>query len=138
LDGQSRNFALANVALSECYEAQGKHGLAVDAEAKELTAFLGSESAQELQRAYKAGGIKGARQWLIAQDSDRAKPLYNPANAAANYALLGDKDNAFLWLEKAFQRRDSQLIFLKSDIVWDNLRSDPRYTALLRRIGLPQ
>ncbi len=82
--------------------------------------------------------MKGVHLWSIAQDSDLAKPGYNPATVAENYALLGEKDNAFDWLEKAYQRKASELIFLKSDHEWDNLRSDPRYADLVRRIGFPQ
>jgi hypothetical protein len=76
--------------------------------------------------------------WYIAQESDPSKPGYNPPEVAANYALLGDKDHAFLWLEKAYQQHASSLAELKSEPDVDNLRSDPRYLDLLRRIGFPQ
>ena len=51
-------------------------------------------------------------------------------------AGLGDKDNAFAWLEKGYNERNTQLEFLKVDPIWDGLRTDPRYTAMLKRIGL--
>ena len=54
---------------------------------------------------------------------------------ALTYAALGDKDQAFAWLEKAVERRDN-VVFLKTDPHWDSLRSDPRFSQLLRRIGL--
>ena len=58
---------------------------------------------------------------------------------ATVYASLGEKDKAFEYLEKAYEERSSDLpYFLKSDLRIDNLRSDPRFQDLLRRIGLPQ
>jgi tetratricopeptide (TPR) repeat protein len=53
------------------------------------------------------------------------------------YAGLGDKDEAFNWLEKAFAVRDKGLTYLKIDPCVDPLRSDPRFHELLRRVGLP-
>ena len=50
---------------------------------------------------------------------------------------LDDKDRAFEWLEKAYQRRSSWLRALKPDFIYDPLRSDPRFKDLLRRVGLP-
>ena len=57
---------------------------------------------------------------------------------AGVYAQLGDKDNAFLWLERAYENRDFFLTFVKVDPQMDPLRSDPRFKDLLTRIGLPQ
>ena len=53
------------------------------------------------------------------------------------YAVLGDKDRAFVWLERAFAERDVQLSFLRSDFRWDPLRTDPRFSALFKRMRLP-
>jgi adenylate cyclase len=52
------------------------------------------------------------------------------------YAALGDKDDAFYWLEKAYQERTGKLYLLKVHPLADPLRDDPRFTDLLRRIGL--
>jgi TolB-like protein/Tfp pilus assembly protein PilF len=132
------NFGLAYNYLAECYEAKGMYDRSMEAEERLLTLFGLPEMAAELKRVYATSGTKGVRLWSIAQDSDPAKPGYSPATVAENYALLGDKDNAFAWLEKAYQRKASELIFLKSEPRWDNLRSDPRYADLVRRIGFPQ
>jgi serine/threonine-protein kinase len=59
------------------------------------------------------------------------------ASFAIIYVGLGDKDQAFTWLEKAYEER-SRLPMLKIDPIWDPLRADPRFKELLRRIGLPQ
>ena len=55
----------------------------------------------------------------------------------AVYAGLGEKDQAFAWLEKAYEERTSRLSYLKVEPLWDPLRSDPRFADLVRRIGLP-
>ena len=56
---------------------------------------------------------------------------------ALTYAALGDRDDAFLWLEKAGTENSSFMTSLKFWSVFDPLRSDPRYADLLRRVGLP-
>jgi hypothetical protein len=55
---------------------------------------------------------------------------------AAVYAGLGDKDQAFAWLEKRFQDRSDQLARIRWEPPYDSLHSDPRYTDLLKRMGL--
>jgi len=52
------------------------------------------------------------------------------------YTGLGDKEQAFAWLERGYEERETPLYFLKVDPIWDPLRSDPRFNDLLRRIGL--
>jgi len=56
---------------------------------------------------------------------------------AAVYAARGEPDEAFAWLEKAFEQRDVWLSFLAVHRYWDPLRGDPRFTSLVKRIGLP-
>jgi hypothetical protein len=58
---------------------------------------------------------------------------------AVIYLGLGEKDQAFAWLEKAYEDRELiSLTTLKLDSMWDPLRSDPRFADLLRRISPPQ
>jgi serine/threonine protein kinase/tetratricopeptide (TPR) repeat protein len=57
---------------------------------------------------------------------------------ATIYAGLGKKDEAFRLLEKGYQQHSAGMAYLAIDPFWDNVRSDPRYADLLRRIGLPQ
>jgi len=58
--------------------------------------------------------------------------------AEALYADLGDKDQAFQWLNTAYQERASELVGLKTDFKLDPIRSDPRFAELVRKVGLPQ
>lgn len=85
-------------------------------------------------------GVSGKRQEtaaIIKELEERyAKRQAGGRDLAYVYAGLGDKDQAFAWLEKDFQVRSSDLIELKSDFATESLRSDPRYKDLLRRMGL--
>jgi len=53
------------------------------------------------------------------------------------YAGLGDKEQAFAWLEKSYQERRDRMVWLNVDPLLDPLRSDPRFHDLVRRVGLP-
>jgi TolB-like protein/Flp pilus assembly protein TadD len=69
---------------------------------------------------------------------DAAKQrLVPPASIGRIYALLGDKDQAMKWLEKANDERDLQAVWIKHDRRLGNLRDDPRFLHLVKRIGTP-
>ena len=64
---------------------------------------------------------------------------YVPApSLAIAYAGLGERDQAFAWLEKGYEERAFQMQWLNVEPRWDSLRSDPRFKDLVRHIGLPQ
>lgn len=60
-----------------------------------------------------------------------------PYLVAAAHASCGQREQAFLWLEKAYREHDSWLIFLKTDLLFEKLRSDPRFHELVRRMNFP-
>jgi serine/threonine-protein kinase len=57
---------------------------------------------------------------------------------AEAYAFRGEKDQAFNWLDRAYRVHDPSLTWLKTDPLVDDLRSDPRFKALLRTMNLPE
>jgi hypothetical protein len=59
----------------------------------------------------------------------------SPLAFATVYAGLGDKDQAFRWLDKAFEERSTPISFLKLDAIWDPVRADARFASLVQRIG---
>jgi TolB-like protein/Tfp pilus assembly protein PilF len=61
-----------------------------------------------------------------------------PQDLAAVYAGLGDKDQAFAWLERSLETRTGRLGRIGYHIPFESLRSDPRYADLRRRMGLPE
>ncbi len=60
------------------------------------------------------------------------------ASSDRDYADLEDKDQAFKWLNTAYQERGLELLGLRTDFLLDALHSDPRFDELVRKVGLPQ
>lgn len=65
-------------------------------------------------------------------------PLENPYDMATVYALLQEYDRAFEYLDLAAEQRSSMLVYIGTEFWVDPIRSDPRFNALLRRLGLPE
>ena len=118
--------------LGYTYERMGNYKQAMEQWTKVERARGHDKYATEIMQIFEKSGYAG----FLRQDAKRneAEDTYN--SAAADYAMLGDKNAAFAALEKAFANRD--VLFIKVEPQFDNLRSDPRYADLLRRIGLPQ
>jgi hypothetical protein len=90
-----------------------------------------------LGHAYAVSGRKAEAVRTISDLTNQAKQKYvAPYQIAAIYAGLGDKDQAFAWLEKAYQERSDWMVSLPGDQRFDSLRTDPRYAGLLQRLGL--
>jgi hypothetical protein len=79
--------------------------------------------ASESQRALDSMIAKYSAQW--------------PFGIAEVYAWRGEKDKAFEWLERAYVQRDAGLVEMKPDPMLVSLRTDPRFAAMLKKIGLP-
>ena len=91
-----------------------------------------------LGHAYGIAGKEKEAQEILEKLQEKSKRTYVPAyDIAAVYVGLGEKAQAFEWLSKALEERSGFLIYIKCDRRFDGLRSDPRYEALLKRIGLP-
>ena len=98
-----------------------------------------SEFAFAMEQGFHAAGWKGALAKGIEARKSQRKTGYSSAyRIAQNYADLGNKDQAFRWLNIAYRERDLYLMALKTDFVLDPLRSDPRFAELVRKVGLPQ
>lgn len=91
-------------------------------------------------QALKTGGEKGLLQKNLEIDLKvTGQGSYATGVLAGDYAQLGEKGEAFAWLEKAFEAREGQdITLLKCDPTFKNLRGDPRFSDMLRRMGLPE
>jgi tetratricopeptide (TPR) repeat protein len=133
------SFAPAHGTLGHVYAAKGmyREALAEYEENSALTggspvsiAFVGYAHARLGQRSYAFR--------VLDQLKAASKQRYVPAlSFAIVYVGLGEKEQAFLWLEKAYEERTNSLAYLKVQATWDPLRADPRFADLVRRIGLP-
>ncbi len=86
----------------------------------------------------RAGRTADARKVLDELKARSLQRYVSWRDIAVIEAGLGEKDQAFASLEKAYALRDSGIVFVKVDPLFDPLRTDPRFQELLRRIGLPE
>ena len=132
------NFLPAYWWLVQVYERTGKLGKAL--EVQQRTAALAGEDrrvAREVNLLRKAYAEKGARgYWVQRMELFRADDPRYQINVAKVYERLGNNDKAFRWLDTAFKDHVPYLVWdVPANPDLDGLRSDPRYTDLVRRLG---
>jgi tetratricopeptide (TPR) repeat protein len=138
------NFGRAHTYLASQYWAEHKYPQAIQ-ELKSGSQLEGDKNAAEFTAALDAGFGSGGwpsalRKGIEVTLAERkAKSGYvSPYGIAGLYADLGDKEYAFEWLNTAFEEHDVTLTFIRTDFLFDSLRSDPRYAEIVRKVGLPQ
>jgi tetratricopeptide (TPR) repeat protein len=141
-----QNFPRAHLHLAETYQRKGMFDEAILEFEKHsiLTGMPPEEAAKEtaaLREAYKKSGANGywRKQIEFYERNRTLQPDFVPplSVVASFYAQLGEKEQAFAFLEKAYEQKEGDVIRLKSTN-YDPIRSDPRFQDLMRRIGLPQ
>ncbi len=124
--------------LAHAYEQKGMFEEVVSTRLRAMS--LKGESPEEIEKLRAAYGASGWRgYWLkeIELNLERVKHKYIPrVEFAKMYVRIGDRERAFEFLEQAYSERSGQLTLLKVDPIFDSLRSDPRFTDLMRRVGL--
>ena len=97
------------------------------------------DEAESFSAGYRKGNLKGACLAEIEMLKNKARRAYvSPYDIAVLYGLMGDREQTFEWLEKAYRDHTSVIEYLKVTEAFEPFHSDPRYTDLLRRVGLPQ
>jgi predicted Zn-dependent protease len=98
------------------------------------------DAAAGLAHVYAVIGRKPQAERILHDLEKTSKNTYVSAYTFATiYASLGDKDKAFQLLEKAYREKSLDISWhLKSDLRIDNLRTDPRFQNLMRRVGFAQ
>lgn len=136
--GLDPNFVYSSWVIAQSYEQTGRYQEAV-AELKRARTIDANWPYifAELGYAYAVSGERSEAEKTLQQLKERAAREYIDAILIANiYVGLGQKDQAFGWLEKAYQERSGLMPWLKGEPKWDPLRGDARFADLLRRIGL--
>jgi serine/threonine-protein kinase len=105
----------------------------------EFLAIWGNDpAAKAFARGFKAGGYQGGwRQVAEEMDQEFGKSHWFAATVATHYLRAGDRAKALDWLEKASEIRDLGLTYLSCNIDYDQLRNEPRFQALRRKMNLP-
>jgi len=137
LEQAEPGYAPIHFNLAQVYEALGRHGEAVSELREAITlgdtpfprALLGVSLA-------RAGKTREARAILADLERHERESHLSSVAFAMIYTALGDREAAFRRLEKAYNDRDEEMPYLKTDPNLSDLRSDPRFHDLLRRVDL--
>jgi serine/threonine protein kinase/Tfp pilus assembly protein PilF len=134
------NFAMAHGRLGLAYEYKGMYEEAIR-EYMRMIELSGSSADNPSYLAtlavlYAESGRGDRARDILNRLKERSQgENVSPSHIAEIHGALGEEDQAFEWLEMAYELRSSDLRFLKVAQCWDGLRSDPRFADLLRRIG---
>jgi serine/threonine-protein kinase len=134
------NNALAYQLLSAVFYQKKMPAQAFTAHEKfnSLEGIFSDAEMAEMRKAYETAGLSA---YFRKENELRQKRLaegkyQSPLNIAMNYAFAGDDSEALDWLERAIDEHTPWLPELKIDPMWDAVRSQPRFVALLKKIGL--
>ena len=133
-------FWWAHDLLGWAYEGKGEltEAVAEFQKARQLETII-AEPLASLGRAYALTGKADEARKVLSELNEASKRNHVPPYYfAAIFAALGDKDRAIASLEKAYQERSWYIDWLAVDPQLDNLRGDPHFQDLRRRVGLPQ
>jgi len=134
-------FADAHDLMAVIYRSQGKYELWLS-ERKKTVALTKDEEESDIadaaEKEYRRSGFRGAVLKIIALKTELRKRRYeDPGKIAMECAVIADKDAAFRWLDKSVEERSGAVQNIRTWREFDNLRSDPRYKAILIKMGLP-
>jgi TolB-like protein/DNA-binding winged helix-turn-helix (wHTH) protein/Flp pilus assembly protein TadD len=135
----SPKFPLAHLWLGRAYQQKKMYSAAIDEFNKTDAALPGwVVTIAGMGHAYGEWGHQAEAKQVLVRLNQMAREKYvTPYGVALVYAGLGDKDQAFAWLNKAVSGRSHWLVWLNRDPRFDRLRSDPRFDDLKKRVGLP-
>ena len=136
------SYSDASIVVARIYVTSGMHQQAIAELQKALTFTKGEPLVMgALAHAYARAGRREEALKLVGElkqiQAERGRGNMPTFPLIWAYAGLGDKDQAFAWLETSYQDRRDRMVWLNVDPLLDPLRSDPRFHDLVRRMGLP-
>ncbi len=127
-------FGSALACLERAYTLKGQSREALETLLKEIkedgASYRNDDPAQSMKALYR----KRLERKLAAMQTG----LSSPYSAATLCVAADEREQAFMFLERAYQERDPMLVAVRTDPAFDGLRQDPRFAALVKRIGFPQ
>jgi tetratricopeptide (TPR) repeat protein len=133
------DFVMTHYQLGELYFNQARYDKAIAEYHKEMDIPGGWHLPAEtsIGIAFAKMGKKTEAQQVLDSLAERTKKMYIPPSLLATLSVaLGKNDDAFEYLDKAYDERDWLMTMLKINTSFENIRSDPRYHALLKKMGL--
>jgi Tfp pilus assembly protein PilF len=131
------NFSLLNYDLGKAYLRKDMFSQAIAEFQKSVNLFKVSERDAALAYAYARAGKDAEAHHVLETYLQQSKRAYvSWYGIAFIYAGLGDNDQAFACLEKAYEQQDVRMRDLKMEPLFENLRQDPRFAHFVRRVGL--
>jgi tetratricopeptide (TPR) repeat protein len=130
------NFWLGHFLLSKIYIEKGMYAEAIT-EAELAQKFSGASNYPAALKGYALAksGKKAEARAIIDELSSRSNERFVPSYYfALIYNGLGDTDKAISWLERGLEQRDTMMVFLKVEPKWNNVRSDPRFVEILKKM----
>ena len=132
------SYGPAHAFLGWAYSRKSLHEPAISALRRACDFWPGSSPIGLLGQAYATAGRFGEAHKVLEQLDQLTKKRYvTPYVVAHIHAALGQRDEAFHWLEISYEQRAEWMVLLKIDPCLDALRSDPRFQDLLRRMNFP-
>lgn len=128
------DFVSAQNQLWMSYEMNGDYAMAYEIFIKQREK---DEHLEDYKKAYAAAGWQGMiRKHFELHQVNENDPETNFYSIARQCAMLGEKEQAFAYLNKAFEKGQYQMVFMYAEPRFDSLRDDPRFDELVRRVGL--
>ena len=127
-------YARSHLAIAHAYVQMGKNEEAITEIKKAISLRDETRNIATLGYAYAVSGKRAEARKVLAELAKRK--YVSPYFIAAIYTGLGDRDQIFVWLERAYQEHHPNMTQIGVDPVFDPVRSDPRFADLMRRVGL--
>jgi len=132
------NFGLGHLCIGTSYVYEGHFQEGIT-ELQRATGLLPGNPyfIGQLGIAYALSGDHARARKVLSKLKNHSPP-YLPAYCIAMvYAGLADKEQTLFWLQKGYEERNDDMIYMKIEPVFDPIRSDPRFQDLIRRVGFP-
>jgi TolB-like protein/DNA-binding winged helix-turn-helix (wHTH) protein len=124
--------------LAESYRGKGMKKEAAEMLAEQFTASGDAPAAAAIRHAYQLGGYDAVVRWQLKQLEEKSTTSYvSPIALAQLHAQLGEREKTLSLLEQGLRERSPDLPWIRVDSAYDFLHSDPRYQAIVERMGLP-
>lgn len=130
------NVSMIHLQIGITYAVKGEGAKGVAEIQRSIELGDHSPAAQTvLAFAYARAGDRAAAQQTLKRALSSSTGDVMPYFVATAYAALGEREQTFAWLERAYRERSAHMVWLKTDPRWNDLRNDPRFSDLLLRVG---